>query len=217
MKVAWLSVLVALLAGGCTAEDPRASTAGDRDEMATDSTGARGDPSRSLERRAALAASEPVPSVLGIGRTADHDEIALWDTDVRPDGTGLPVGRGTHSRGAALFAELCASCHGKGGQGTDLAGPVVSASAELGFRARVTGHFWPYSTTLYDYIRRSMPQTAPGSLEPDQVYSLVAWLLAENGVIDEADVMDATTLPAVRMPAHSRFVPDDRTDGPEIR
>ena len=79
------------------------------------------------------------------------------------------------------------------------------------------GNFWPYATTLYDYISRAMPQTAPGTLTPDQVYALVAWVLTKNEIITEDTVMNAETLPAVVMPARDLFVPDDRRGGPEVR
>jgi hypothetical protein len=212
MRVRIAALACVALAGACTGagSPPETGTPGG------EAVARRGEATPSPER-GVVAASQPLPEGLGIGRLATHDEIALWDIDVRPDGMGLPPGSGTHAQGRALFSELCASCHGVRGEGTDLAGRLVSDDAASGFRQRVTGHFWPYATTLYDYIQRSMPQTSPGSLAPDEVYSLVAWLLAENGVIGTADVMDAATLPAVEMPAQSRFVPDDRVRGAEIR
>ncbi|MCA9738835.1 MAG: cytochrome c, partial [Gemmatimonadetes bacterium] len=117
-----------------------------------------------------------------------------------------------------LYQQLCASCHGLAAEGQTInPALVVRGTPEEAFRARGIGEFWPYATTLYDYIRRSMPQTAPGSLTPDQVYALVAFLLAENGRIGRDEVVDQTTLPAVEMPGRTRFVLDDRTGGPTIR
>jgi len=144
--------------------------------------------------------------------------VEAWDLDVSPDGAGLPPGEGTALEGAPLYQSLCASCHGVEGEGMAINPRVVTRGTEdEQFRARGIGQFWPYSTTLYDYIRRSMPQTAPGSLEPDQIYALVAWLLAENGRIGPTEVMNAETLPAVVMPGQARFVADDREPGPAIR
>lgn len=165
-----------------------------------------------------VAASEALPTHWGLGADAPDALIAAWDLDVGPDGSGLPPGRGTAVEGAQLYQQLCASCHGLAAEGQTInPALVVRGTPEEAFRARGIGEFWPYATTLYDYIRRSMPQTAPGTLTPDQVYALVAFLLAENGRIGREEVVDQTTLPAIEMPGRSRFVMDDRTGGPIIR
>lgn len=164
-----------------------------------------------------IAATEPVPASWHLGRAATEADVRALDIDVMPDGRGLPPGSGDHAAGAGLYTTSCAPCHGPAGEGTPLAGPLVDPDPEAGFRRRTVGHYWPYATTAFDYIRRSMPWDAPGTLSDDQVYALVAWILAENGVIGQSDVMDATTLPAVVMPASDRFVPDDRPGGPVVR
>ena len=158
-----------------------------------------------------------VPSVLGIGRPATPSEISVLDIDVGPEGKGLPSGRGTAVEGASVYAARCASCHGKTGKegpndvlvGRDpRQGFPFSADARL---PKTIGNYWPYATTLFDYIRRAMPADAPGSLKDDEVYALVAVLLAWNEIIPADAVIDATSLPKVAMPARDRFVPDRRT------
>jgi cytochrome c len=152
----------------------------------------------------------------GIGRPASAEEIARVNIDVNPAGVGLPPGRGTYERGVSVYAQQCASCHGEKGEGIAPNPRLVGAQpGDFSFgrdRALVKtiGNYWPYATTLYDYINRAMPFAAPGSLPPDDVYAVVAFLLAENGVIDKTVTLDARTLPSVRMPARDRFVPDNR-------
>jgi S-disulfanyl-L-cysteine oxidoreductase SoxD len=168
-------------------------------------------------------APEPPPR-LAVGRAASADEIAAWDIDVSPNGAGLPRGSGTAAQGASVFAAKCASCHGAAGEGTPLGPKVVGREPADSFSfgrnpkvVKTVGNYWPYATTLFDYVRRSMPITAPGSLDNAEVYAVVAYLLAENGVIDRSAVMDSATLAAVKMPARDRFVPDDRKPGPGFR
>lgn len=170
------------------------------------------------------APSATASSPLGLGRAADSAEIAAWDIDVNPTGAALPPGRGTHDEGAVIFQAKCASCHGAHGEGMHPAYPALIGTEPRDFsfdddakKVKTVGNYWPYATTLFDYLRRTMPQTAPGSLQPDELYALSAFLLAENDVIPKDAVMDATTLPKVRMPARERFVPDDRTGGPTFR
>ena len=169
-------------------------------------------------------AAEAMPESFGFGRAATPDEIAAWDIDVMPDGTGLPEGEGTAASGAPIYARQCAVCHGQAGEGgvaDRLVGYEPESTPPFGPRYEAwrgdgpdvpysVGNYWPYATTLYDYIHRAMPTNAPGTLEPDQVYGLVAWVLAENGIIAADAVMNATTLPAVEMPARDIFVPQER-------
>jgi cytochrome c len=152
---------------------------------------------------------------LELGQPATADEIRLWNIDVAPSGEGLPPGRGTVSQGAAVYAAKCAKCHGA--SGTE--GPMdrlVGGRQTLasGAPIKTVGSYWPYPTTLYDYIRRAMPFDAPQSLTPDEVYSLTAWLLHQNGIIAKDVVIDAVTLPAIQMPNRHGFVPDPRPDVP---
>ena len=160
------------------------------------------------------ASSAPAPETFGFGRPAAPEEIARLDIDVMPDGTGLPPGRGTAADGARTWGRFCSGCHGPDGEGGTAAALV---GRDPGARPPTVGNYWPYSTTLYDYINRAMPRTAPGTLTPNQVYGLAAWILARNEIIAEDAVMNAETLPAVVMPARDRFVPDDRRGGPEVR
>jgi cytochrome c len=168
---------------------------------------------------AAVFAQKP----LGIGRTATPDEIKKLDIDVRPDGHGLPEGKGTSAEGAKIYTAKCQSCHGAAGQGGSADRLVdresgknwdFATNAKL---VKTVGNYWPYATTVFDYVRRAMPANAPGSLTADDTYSLVAWLLAKNEIIAETDTMNADTLPRVRMPARSRFVPDNRKGGSEVK
>jgi cytochrome c len=160
----------------------------------------------------------PAPERFGLGRAATSAEIAALDDDVQPDGTGLPPGRGTVAEGAPIYAAHCASCHGPTGREGPV-GVLVGAGQPLGYRVgrrpstatpATVGNLYPYATTLYDYIHRTMPWAQPGSLEPDEVYSLVAWLLHQNDIVPVGVVLDATTLPKIEMPAHGRFIEDSR-------
>ena len=158
----------------------------------------------------------------GFGRAATEEEIARLDIDVMPDGTGLPDGSGTVAQGATLYSEKCAWCHGDDGTGGD--DVLVGREPREGFPfgeergiQKTIGNYWPYATTLYDYTFRAMPFDAPGTLTPDEVYSVVAFLLHENEVVGANAVMDRESLPKVAMPARDRFVDDDRRGGKELR
>ena len=154
------------------------------------------------------------PASFGYGRTATAEEISSIDIDVRPDGKGLPSGSGSALQGKIIFEAKCAVCHGAGGKGGAYAALVTDAEKP---KVKTIGNYWPYPTTVYDYINRAMPLTAPGSLTPEEVYSLTAYLLYANGIIREDQIMDARTLPKIKMPAQHLFVADDRTGGKEIR
>ena len=152
----------------------------------------------------------------GIGRPATEQDVQRWDIDVVPSGDGLPAGRGTVAHGAMVFAKKCAGCHGP----TGVEGPndrLIGGHGSLGSSepVKTVGSYWPYATTLYDYIYRAMPFTEPQSLTPEEVYSVVAWILARNGIVPDDAVMDAKTLPQVSMPNRNGFVPDPRPDVPE--
>jgi mono/diheme cytochrome c family protein len=173
-----------------------------------------------ITRPQEVAATPVTPArFAGIGRAATASEIRAWDIDANPGGKGLPAGRGTVAEGARVYAAQCASCHGPRGEGVAPFPRLVGGdSSNFGFGrdprlVKTVGNYWPYATTLFDYVNRAMPFTAPGTLTPNQVYGVVAWILAENGVVPATAVMDARSLPAVRMPARQRFVPDDRRGG----
>jgi cytochrome c len=151
----------------------------------------------------------------GFGRPASAEEIAGWDIDIKPNGEGLPPGSGTVQEGEALYARLGAKCHGAQGEGTEGVPALVGGIGTLATDAPVktVGSYWPYATTLFDYIRRAMPADKPQSLTPDEVYALCAYLLYLNGIVPEDAVMDAQSLPEVVMPNHAGFTsPDPRPD-----
>lgn len=163
--------------------------------------------------------SKSVPVHFGYGRAATKQEIAAKAIAVRSDGTGLPAGQGTVQEGAAVYAAKCAACHGV----TGVEGPsnilVAPDSANaVPFdrapqRIRAIGNYWPYATTVFDYVRRAMPFNAPGSLSDNEVYSVTAWLLYANKLIDTATVINAKTLPGIVMPARKYYVTDSRKGG----
>jgi len=160
---------------------------------------------------------------LGIGRPATPQDIAKLDIDVRPDGTGLPDGKGTVAEGATIYAAKCASCHGKSGEGASFDRLVATDSGKnFDFAInpklpRAVGNYWPYATTLYDYTYRAMPFMQPGTLTPDETYALVAYILHLNKIVPEDAVMNRQTLPAVKMPARDRFVIDNRKGGKVVK
>lgn len=166
------------------------------------------------------ARAPAAPARYGIGRPATPSEIAAIDIDVGPDGRGLPAGRGTAAEGAPIYAAKCAACHGATGK----EGPndvLVGRDSRPGFPfsqdpalPHTIGNYWPYATTVFDYVRRAMPPTAPGSLTDDEVYALTAFLLRANEIITDDAVMDRTTLPKVVMPARKYFTPDTRRQYP---
>ncbi|MBM4194921.1 MAG: cytochrome c [Gemmatimonadetes bacterium] len=167
------------------------------------------------------------PSRLGLGREVAPHEVAKFDRDVGPDGAELPPGQGTVAEGATIYAAKCASCHGAKGEGMTGGFPAVigrPANAE-GFPFggssepldRTIGNYWPYATTVFDYVRRAMPQLTPGTLSDAEVYSLTAYLLAANQVIPMDATLDAASLRAVKMPYQDRFVPDNRKGGREVK
>lgn len=160
----------------------------------------------------------------GLGHTPAAAKLAAMDVDVNPTGHGLPAGSGTPAQGAVVYAAKCASCHGARGEGVAPVPPLVGRTPDVGYdfaradRApRTIGNYWPYATTVFDYVRRAMPLSTPGILTADETYAVVAWLLHENAIIPAGAVMNATTLPAVKMPAHDIFVPDDRRGGRPFR
>jgi cytochrome c len=142
-----------------------------------------------------------------LGKPASAKDIAAWNLSVYPDGAGLPAGSGTSAQGAPLFQQKCAACHGQqglGGTADELAGghePLDSESPDKNI-----GTYWPYATTVFDFIRRAMPMNAPGSLSNDEVYAITAYLLQRNGIIGETDEMNAKTLAAVKMPNREGFI-----------
>ena len=142
-----------------------------------------------------------------LGVEATPEEVAEWEISIEPDGEGLPPGSGTAIEGEPVYTLYCFSCHGVEGQGL-LNDVLVGGHGTLTGPAplKTVGSFWPYATTVFDYIRRTMPYQQPQSLSDDQVYALTAYLLFLNGIIEEGEEMNAETLPAVRMPNRDNFI-----------
>jgi cytochrome c len=142
-----------------------------------------------------------------LGRPIDEAAIAAWDISILPDGTGLPKGSGAPAQGAPIYAEKCAACHGDNGKGGEAAALVSDRQlAGISAAQKTIKNFWPYSTTIFDFIRRAMPFQMPRSLSDDEVYALTAYILAENKLIGATDTMDAQTLPKVKMPNRDNFI-----------
>jgi cytochrome c len=159
---------------------------------------------------AALMAQSPK---YGVGRTPSPEEVRQWDSSIAPDGTGLPEGSGTAAQGREVYANRCSKCHGDKGEGGD---SVALAGGQGTLRSpkplRTVGSYWPYATTIWDYVNRAMPFKNPGVLSHDQVYAVTAYVLFLSGIVAENAVMDARSLPKVQMPNRNGFVADPRPD-----
>jgi cytochrome c len=165
--------------------------------------------------RSAAAAALVAALAAYAQRPATPEEIRARDFTVLPNGAGLPEGSGTAARGREVYKSKCASCHnekaeGKQGQYPALVGGVGSLATKN--PVRTVGSYWPYATTLFDYIRRAMPYDQPRSLSNDEVYSVAAFLLFLDGIVKENDELNAKTLPQIRMPNRDGFIPDARPD-----
>jgi S-disulfanyl-L-cysteine oxidoreductase SoxD len=162
----------------------------------------------------ALAERAQSPS-LGIGHAPKPDMLKQIDIDVTPDGKGLPPGSGTAAKGKDVYTRRCETCHGPTGK----EGPQEALAGGNGSLAtakpqKSVGSYWPYATTLWDYINRAMPFDHPSTLSVDEVYSAAAYVLFLNGIVGEQDVLDQTTLPKIQMPNRNGFVADPRPDVP---
>ncbi|HKB62680.1 MAG TPA: c-type cytochrome [Burkholderiales bacterium] len=159
---------------------------------------------------AACASLQPAPSKPpAFGAAVSAEEIARFDISIPPSGAGLPKGGGSAKQGAAVYAAKCLACHGDKGAGKPadaLAGGIGSLATSR--PVRTVGSYWPYATTLFDYVRRAMPITNPLSLTDDEVYAVSAYVLFLNGIVGEDAVMNAQTLPQVKMPNRDGFVSD---------
>src|ERR1700761_7235760 len=149
----------------------------------------------------------------GIGRPATEAEIAGWNIDIGRNGENLPSGSGTVSHGREVFAQQCAACHGEkggGGVGERLVGGQGTIATPKPIKT--VGSFWPYAPTLFDYIRRAMPQNAPQSLSNEDVYAVSAYILNMNGLLPADATLDAKTLSEIKMPNREMFTGDPRPD-----
>ena len=149
------------------------------------------------------------------GRPASAEELRQRDITTLPNGAGLPDGKGTATQGDVVYRDKCASCHGPNGEGNMPQGPArVGGIGTLASDnpVRTVGSFWPYATSVWDYIHRAMPLNQPGSLSADDTYAVTAFLLNRNKIIEANEVLSKETLPKVRMPNRDGFIPDARPD-----
>lgn len=210
-KFALSAAIVAALGSGGYAEDKATAPASSQDK-APAATPAEAAPK-------ALAADTPVPQhgTLHLGRIATENEVAAWDIDVRPDGTGLPEGSGTVARGEELFMEQCASCHGEFGEAVGR-WPVLAGGQDTLTNERpekTIGSYWPHTSTVYDYVRRAMPFGGARTLSNDDVYALTAYLLYLNDVVtDENFELSKENFATVKLPNEANFIEDDRLSEP---
>jgi hypothetical protein len=171
----------------------------------------------SLERLALIVTLLAAPAAVAadgpkLGEPMSPADLAAWDISIAPDGVGLPQGQGTSAQGEAIFAGKCQACHGEKGAGkpNDVLVGGIGSLATGQTPVKTVGSYWPYATTLFDYIRRAMPYNEPKSLTADETYALSAYILALNGIIGASDVLDAQSLPKVKMPNRDGFIPFPR-------
>lgn len=165
------------------------------------------------------AAGLAVAGKYGLGREAMPEEVAAWDTDVRPDGAGLPKGEGSVADGEKIYGEQCAACHGDFGEGIDRWPVLVGGQGSIGGHdpVKTIGSYWPYASTIYDYTYRAMPFGNARSLTPNEVYALTAYLLYMNDVVtDDKFVLSDKNFASVRMPNEKNFTDDVRPDTPLV-
>jgi len=155
-----------------------------------------------------------VGATYAVGQPLSAAEINVRAISVAPDGTGAPAGRGNAKSGRSVYEKKCAACHGERAQGQGAYPALVGGRNSLAGASpqQTIGSFWPYATTVFDYIRRAMPYQDPGSLSSEEVYAVTAYLLFANGIINESDELNARTLPKVQMPNRNGFVSDPRPD-----
>ncbi|MGI9418256.1 MAG: c-type cytochrome [Geminicoccaceae bacterium] len=165
---------------------------------------------------AALPYSAAVADTFGFGATPTAEEIAMVDIDAMPDGRGLPAGSGTATAGETVYAEQCAACHGENLEGVKETGgaALIGGRGTIGTpeTKKTVESYWPYATTLFDYVKRAMPFDAPGSMSDDDIYAVSAYILHRGDIIEADAVMDASTLAAVEMPNKDGFIADPRPD-----
>ena len=156
----------------------------------------------------------PQSSRFALGEKPTQNQIAALDITVFPDGTGLPFGRGNAIEGRGVYAVRCATCHGPAGEGTADYPQLVGGRGTLKTDRPIltVGSYWPYATTIWDYVHRAMPYDLPGSLTSNEMYAVTAHLLFLNGIIREDELLNQNTLPRVRMPNRNGFVRDARPD-----
>lgn len=217
-----------------SAPDAKAEPKGDAPADTASASDAKAEPksdaSSETASAASDAASEPGPAdgggaqplreggVLHLGRKATEDEVAAWNIDIRPDGTGLPEGSGTVAEGEPIYTDNCSGCHGVFGEGMGrwpvLAGGQGTLKADR--PVKTVGSYWPYLSTVYDYVRRAMPFGNARSLSDDDVYALTAYILYLNDVVtDETFELSKDTFTSIHMPNEDGFIEDNRLEEPE--
>lgn len=142
-----------------------------------------------------------------LGHAVSPEDIVKWDISVFPDGEGLPEGEGSVVEGEKIYQQKCIACHGENGLGAtadQLAGAQMKLTSE--YPEQTIGSYWPYATTLFDVVRRSMPMTAPGSLTNNETYAITGYLLYLNNLIAKDDVMNASSLAKIKMPNEDGFI-----------
>ena len=170
---------------------------------------------------ALLLSGLAAPALAGefnLGREATPEEVAAWDIDVRPDGQGLPEGKGTVAKGEEIFAEKCAVCHGDFAEGVDrwpvLAGGTGTLKGES--PEKTIGSYWPYLSTVFDYIKRAMPYGDAQSLEADEIYAITAYLLHMNDIVDADFELSKDNFTTIKLPNEANFIDDPRPDTPTL-
>jgi len=166
-----------------------------------------------------FAAQAQAPDYTNVGKTPTEAEIQAWNITIGPEGKELPVGSGTAQEGAKLFAAKCSACHGPTAEGSALAPRLVGGKETIKTLqpVRTIGSYWPFATTVWDYINRAMPRYKEGSLSVSEVYSLTAFILYRNDIVREDDVIDANTLPKIKMPNRDGFLPPNLGDIADLR
>jgi mono/diheme cytochrome c family protein len=154
-----------------------------------------------------------------LGRPATDADIAAAGISIGPDGRNLPPGRATARDGRPIYESICASCHGLRGEGNDIYPALAGGQNTLKSEHPILtiGSYWPYATTVWDYVNRAMPYQNPGTLTPQQVYALTAYLLYLNKIVGERQIVDQRILPLIRMPNRNGFIADPRPDVPDNR
>lgn len=154
------------------------------------------------------------PSYSNVGRAPSKEEVQAWNDSIGPQGKELPPGSGTAKQGAEIFASKCAACHGPAGEGSQMGPRLVGGRGALNSPtpSRTLANYWPFATTVWDYINRAMPPKQEGSLSPGDVYALTAFILYRNEIIPEGQVIDAASLPKVKMPNRDGFIPQRLED-----
>lgn len=168
---------------------------------------------------ACVASFAQMPDYSNIGRAPNDSEVRAWDTGSNVDGKGLPPGSGTAKEGAQIYAKKCAVCHGPNLEGSILGSPLAGGRGSLTSAQpkKTLGSYWPFATSIWDYVNRAMPRWQEKTLSANEVYAVTAFLLYRNDIIKETDIIDAGSLPKVEMPNRNGFIPPRFEDIPDFK